>query len=360
MADQAAQYDVIGVRGIIGYFFQQLEQYSGLAWINDTCNNFESNQDTETYAGLGNVPQLREWIGRKQAKAFNEMSVKITNRDWESTLRIKNKDRRRDKTGQLMARIGDLAERAVSHDAALLSALLNTTSTTVTLPGSTTATVSCYDGLSFFNTAHKINTQTVNNSITYSLAAAPVGTAIGTGTTTAPSVAVMALAILQGIQQIYGFLDNEGQPLNELARSFVVMVPVALGGAANAAVNTQYPGIGYQNPLQFMQSPSGQGLNIRVVVNPRLTYTDSIIVLRVDSAWKPLIKQYEVLTPNSSVETQAGNEMSATAGMGLVMKALAEGSDHEFFNNEVLFSVEKAGMVGYGRFDEACLVQFVA
>ena len=111
MANQAQQFDTIGVRGIIGMFFQSLEQYSGQTWINKIANTFESNQDTETYAGLGMVPQMREWVGGKLAKSFIEQSVKIGNRDFEATLAIKNKDRRRDKTGQVAARIGELAQR---------------------------------------------------------------------------------------------------------------------------------------------------------------------------------------------------------------------------------------------------------
>lgn len=362
-ADQAQQFDVIGVRGIIGYFFQALEQYMGQQWADEISNVFESNQDTETYAGLGMVPQLREWVDGKQAKSFNELSVKITNRDWESTLRIKNKDRRRDKTGQLQARIGELAERAVAHRLTLLSAIINGgTSTSVSIPSGSTVTMSCYDGQPLFSASHKIGSTTVNNIISNSLATAAtyLGTNVGTGSTTNPSPAMVAYSIMNAVQQLYGFTDDQSQPLNELARKFVVMVPVSFAGAANTAIRGQFLGVGYTNPLSYALAPNLQQLEFLVVPNPRLTWTNQFAVFRADAPFKTLIEQIEMLTKNSADEMSGGMEVGHQAGAGLVMKALAEGSDNEFWNNEAVFSVEKSGMVGYGRFDQVVLSQIAA
>ena len=40
--DQAQQLPTIGVRGIIGMFFQALEQTTGQTWIDRIANTFES------------------------------------------------------------------------------------------------------------------------------------------------------------------------------------------------------------------------------------------------------------------------------------------------------------------------------
>lgn len=361
--DQAQQYDVIGVRGIIGYFFQALEQYDGALWADMIANVFESNQDTETYAGLGQVPQLREWVGGKQAKGFNELSVKITNKDWESTLRIKNKDRRRDKSGQIAARIGELAQRAVAHRMTLLSAIIDGgTSTAITFPSGGAATVSCYDGQPLFSASHKIGATAVNNIVSNSIATAAtyLGTNVGTGSTTNPSPAMMAYSILNAVQQLYGFTDDQKQPLNELARKFVVMVPIPYVGAANAAVRGQFLGVGYTNPLTFMEAPNMGQTEFIVVPNPRLTWTTQFAVFRADAPFKCLIEQLEMVNKASSDEMQGGVEIGESTGAGLVMKALAEGSDNEFWNNELVVSIEKSGMVGYGRFDQAVLSQIAS
>lgn len=329
-ADQAQQNDVIGVKGVIGYYFQNLDQLTGVSWTSRIANTFNSTQDTETYGGLGNVPQLREWLGGKNLKSLIESSLKITNKDFESTLRIKNKDRRRDKTGQLNARMGQLAERTLAHDAKLLSVILNT--------GTATTNAVAYDGLALYSASHLVGTQALNNSISITIANLATGGTGTHGTTTAPSVGEMALSIMTGIQQMFGYLDDQGEPINEMASEFVVMVAPAFSAVAQAAVSAAYFALGVNNPLNYQQGPNGTGLRISVVTNPRLTWTTTFAIFRTDSFVKSLIIQLE---------------------MPPVMKALAEGSDNEFFNNEVLFSVEKSGNVGIGRFDQTVYVTLV-
>ena len=366
MADQAQQFNQITQRKVMGFFFMALEQFLGQSWINGVSNAFESNQDTETYAGLGNVPQFREWVGSKQSNSFNEFSVSITNYDFEATIGFKNKDLRRDKTDQVRARIGDLAQRAIAHDALLCSALINGgTSTTVTITGMRSKTIKCYDGQPLFSASHTIGTQTLSNSITLSLTtlATSLGTSVGVGTTTVPTPAAVAALIQLCVQQLYGMLDDQGQPLNEFARNFIVQVPVSFSGAANAAVKGQYLALGYDNPLKFVESPSMSEVTFTVVPNPRLTataFTTGIAVFCAECPYKAIIRQYEELTTDSSDEMAFGEDEGLPVGSGIVMKVLGPGSDHEYKNNEQLFSVEKSGFVGWGRFDTCVYGSFVA
>jgi phage major head subunit gpT-like protein len=327
--DQAAQFDYIGVKGVMAFYFQALELYSGQSWINRLANRFISNQASETYASIGTVPQMREWIGGKQPKGFTEQSLIITNKDFESTIRIKNKDRRRDKTGLIQARMGELAQRTISHDASLLSTLIQN--------GAGTTVATCYDGKALFADDHSVGSSgTIDNNISVDISALPTGDTTGShGSTTAPSIGEMALSIMQAITTLYGFKDDQGEPINEFAREFVVMVPASLAGVAQAAVSVVNFAQGMTNPLLSIVAPSGDNIRISVAVNVRLTWTDKFAVFRADAPFKPFIIQLEVEP---------------------IMKALAEGSDNEFNNNEVLFSVEKSGNVGLGRFDEAVLV----
>ena len=363
MADQAQQFNQITQRKVMGMFFLALEQYLGQTWIDKVSNAFESNQELETYAGLGMVPQFREWVGSKQANSFNEFSITIVNRDFEATIAFKNKDLRRDKTDQVRARIGDLAQRAIAHDALLLSGLINGgTSTTVTISGMRSTVIKCYDGQALFSSSHTIGTQSLNNSITLSLTtlATSLGTSVGVGTTTTPTPAAVAALIQLCVQQLYGFVDDQGQPLNEFSREFIVMVPVSFSGAANAAVKGQYLALGYDNPLKFVEAPSLSEVGFTVVPNPRLTWTTSIAVFCADCPYKALIRQYEQLTADSSDEMGFGEDEGLPVGSGIVMKVLGPGSDHEYKNNEQLFSVEKSGFAGWGRFDTCVYGAFVS
>lgn len=328
-ADQASNYDVIGVKGVIGFYFQALEQLTGSMWTGRIANTFSSTQDTETYAGVGMVPQLREWVGGKQPNTFTEQSLKITNKDWESTIRIKNKDRRRDKTGMLAARMGELAQRALAHDAKLLSAVIDA--------GSGTTVATAYDGKALFATNHVVGKSgTINNAISVTIASLPTGDVTGShGSTTAPSVGEMALSITKGIKQLYGFLDDQGEPINEMAQEFDIMVPVGLSDAASAALTSVYLAQGMSNPTLAQMGPNGTTIKRNLIVNPRLTSGTKFYIFRSDSFVKSLIVQLE---------------------MAPIVKALAEGSDNEFLNNEILMSVEKSGNVGIGRFDQAVQV----
>ena len=130
-------------RAVIGMYFEALEANPGIAWVDSISNYFRSDQSSEDYKWLGMPPALREWIGGRNAKGFTTNGIAIANKHFESTIDIALKDLRRDKTGQLRARIGELALRGQTHFASLLSTLIANGATTV-----------CYDGQYFFDTDH--------------------------------------------------------------------------------------------------------------------------------------------------------------------------------------------------------------
>ena len=117
---------------------------------------------------------------------------------------------------------GDLATRAISHDAKLLSALIDGgTSTSLTIPNGGNVTVACYDGQPLFSAAHKIgNVTACNNIVNANLTtyAGVLGKAVGTGTPTNPSPAVVALAIQHATAALYGFKGHQGEPRKRFPR----------------------------------------------------------------------------------------------------------------------------------------------
>jgi len=310
---------LLSSRAIMGMYFARLEQDTGGGWLDGVSNLFTSNQSSETYNWLGQVPALREWVGERQAKGFSGNGVTVVNKHYEATIEIAKKDARRDKTPQIQARIAEFAERGMAHWASLTSAAI--------LAGTTTT---CYDGQYFFDTDHSEgDSGTQSNSISVDISALPAAVH---GAVTAPSVEEMQQSILQGITQILGFKDDRGEPMNEFSRRFVVKVPPSLYMVAVAACSTIMTAALQQN----LNPNQVAGFTVDVQMNARLaTWTDKFAVFRTDSATKALIRQTE---------------------QDIELKAKAEGSEFEFDNDAWQFGIDGWRGVGYGLWQRACLV----
>ena len=306
-------YQTLSSRAIIGRFYRALEQDLGEAWVNATSMLFTSDQESETYRWLGQIPAMREWIGGRLSKPLREDGITLANKPWEATLEIPVDWMNRDKTGQIQVRINELAQRAQSHWADLL--------TTLILAGEST---NCYDGQYFFDTDHSEGSSgTQDNDIQVNIS-----------TTTAPTVAEMQTAILNATQSILGFKDDQGLPLNAGARRFVVMVPVPLLGAAAGALGASVIAQ-TDSSIQAVTALGGFGFDL--AINPRLTWTDKFALFRTDGSVKPFIRQEE---------------------RGVEMAAIAEGSELEFNERMHRYGVSAWRNVGYGYWQHACLYTF--
>lgn len=312
---------ILSSRAVIGMYYARLEANPGMAWVNGVSNLFNSDQASETYPFLGQSPAMREWVGGRQAKGLSDNSLVITNKHYESTLEIALKDLRRDKTGQIEARVQDFADRSMTHWASLLSTLI--------LNGPSTV---CYDGQYYFDTDHSEGSSgSQSNDITVDISALPAAVH---GVVTAPSVEEMQQSILKGIAQILSFKDNQGEPMNENASSFLVLVPVGLYLTAVAAVSTLMTAALQQNLNPNMVA----GLTVDVQMNPRLTWTDSFAVFRTDSPIKGLIRQSE-----------KENDL----------KVKDETSEFAFDNAAIQIGIDNWRNVGYGYWQRACYVTMI-
>ena len=302
----------------MGMYFARLETDPGLAWMGGVSNLFASDQASETYNFLGQSPAMREWVGERQAKGFSGQGLTIVNKHYEATIEIAKRDARRDKTPQIQARVMEFADRAVTHWASLLSTLI--------LAAPSTA---CYDGQFFFDTDHSEgDSGSQSNDISVDISALPAAVH---GSVTAPSVEEMQQSILAGITQILTFKDDRGEPMNENAREFLVMVPASLYMVAVAATATMTTMALQQN----LNANLIANFRVNVAMNTRLTWTDSFAVWRTDSPIKGLIRQTE-----QEVE----------------LKAKAEGSEFEFDNDAWQFGIDAWRGVGYGYWQRACYV----
>jgi phage major head subunit gpT-like protein len=298
----------------MGKYFARMEQ-TPTPLVDNLAMLIPSNQDAERHVWLGMPAGFREWIGgRQKNKTRVAGDWKITNKDFESTEGYHERDRTEDKTGQLDIRIGEHAMRAVQHEEILLSQLLD---------GADAAL--CYDGQYYFDTDHSEGASgTQSNSITYDAVS-----------TTAPTAGEMEAAILQAIQQQLGFKDDKGLPLNQAAKSFLVVVPTPFWAAARAAIGAS---------IIIDASTSRTGLikgatdiNVTVSVNPMLTWTTKFATFRTDGLVKPFIQQVR--------------EPVTTDVLGV-------GSDNYFHTREILVSLKKAGNMGFGLWQGATLTTF--
>lgn len=304
-------------RTVTGMYFEALAANPGAAWVNAVSNYFQSDQTVESYKWLGMPPALREWLGGRNAKGFTANGIDIANKHFESTIEIALRDLRLDKSGQVRARIGELAERGGTHFASLLSTLMVNGASTV-----------CYDGQYFFDTDHSEGSSgTQSNKIDVDISALPAAVH---GSVTAPSPEEMQQAMLAGITQMYGFKDDVGEPLNENAASFMVVVPVGLSQAALSALSM----VRAAGASTF----AVENFNIALAMNPRLTsagWTDKFAIFRADGSIKPLIRQEETAP---------------------TLKVKDENSEYAFDNDAIQVGIDTWRNVGYGRWQGAVQV----
>lgn len=304
-------------RAVIGAFYARLEQVISLSWAGKIgMGPFLSDQASETYAWLGMAPAMREWIGGRNAKGFRENGITIINKKFEATLEVTLDEIRRDKTGQVMIRINEMADRAAAHWIKLVSDLLLTGESAV-----------CYDGQYFFDTDHtEGDSGTQDNDLTYDAT-----------TTTAPTAAEYEAGIMKAIAAILAFKDDQGEPMNEMAQTFLVMVPPTHMAAALAAVTN--PTIVDGSGSRTNTLVNANNFKIEVVTNPRFsTLTTKFMVFRTDGNVKPIILQEEE---------------------ELTISAQAEGSPIEFTDDKHQYGVKAIRNVGFGYWQHAALVTFV-
>lgn len=308
----------LGSRAIIGEYYAALEQDIGASWVPLVSNVLDSTQESETYKWLGQSPMLREWIGGRNPKAFRENGITIANKHYEATMEVLLEELRRDKTGQVMTRVHEMAQRVNAHWATLLTALIVSAES-----------ANCYDGQYFFDTDHEEGDSGTNdNDITFTAE---------TGAT--PTASEMADAIMAAVAKIISYKDDQGEPMNENAREFLVMVPPRTLGQAAAALGSGVliDGIESARYNTIIAAASRGGYMFKLAVNARLTDATKMHLFRTDSETKAFIRQQETEP---------------------LIDALAEGSDEEKLRKRHLYMVDVWRNVGYGYFQRACLTTF--
>ncbi len=257
----------LSMRNVRGNYFNALEETQAAGWASAIAESFTTDQPHELYKWLQSVPAPQKWKGERGRTQLREFGLSVVSDKFESTLEFDVDDVRRDKTGQIVKRVRELGMKAGTLPQRLLTAAI-------------LANATGWDGAAHFADTHS-HGGTCDNNVG-ATATAP----------DAPTGLEMSTAILGAIQAMLGYTDDRGDPANEFARSFLVMVPVKYWAAAVAARDNAYLTNGVSNTLK------NAGVQIELAVNPRLPGTADaagrrFYVFRTDAPVKPAIWQEE-------------------------------------------------------------------
>ena len=179
-----------------------------------------STTDAETYAWLGDLPGMREWIGDREVQNLSGSDYTIKNKSWELTFGIPREAVEDDKIGLYNPGVESLGREAATHPDELVFKLLKDG-----------FTAPCYDGKPFFSDAHPVGDGTVSN----------LGHAeLSVDAYIAARAAIMSLT------------NSKGRPLNLIPDKLVV--PPALESKARDILIADYIN-GTKNTMQGTAKP---------------------------------------------------------------------------------------------------------
>ena len=298
-----ATYETLGLRQTRGLFLNRMQTETQATWIGQMTQFLRSDQQSETYGWLGQVPAMRKWIGQRQKNQAKPYKLTIHNDKYETSIGIDLEDLRRDKLGATQKQVGKMARRVAVLPNKLITDIL-------------VANGNAYDGNAFFSDrsgsagiVRTDNQVSVNVSDTAKL-------------TSDESTDV----ILTAVQRLLETKDDQGEPLYEGSMSFGVMLPVNHIRGIRSGLNAIYTSAGVSNELKSM-TDNGD-ISVRHFVNPRLTATDTLYAFRLDPDMPPFLWQDETL-PDLQLK---GPE-----------------SDHAFDNDEIVYGTKRSCNAALGE-----------
>lgn len=244
-----------------------------------------STTDAETYAWLGDIPGMREWIGDREIQNLSGSDYTIKNKDFELTVGVPRNAIEDDKIGLYNPSIQMLGQSAALHPDELVFALL-----------ASGFTEKCYDGEPFFSTSHKVGKKSVSNKGTAKLSLASY---------IAARAAIMSLT------------NSKGRPLGLVPDTLVV--PPSLESTARDILVADFIN-GTKNTMAGTATP---------LVAPLLAGNDTAwFLLCTKRPIKPLIYQ----------QRKKAKFVSKTD----------EKDDNVFFSNKYIYGVDSRGNAGFG------------
>lgn len=278
----------------ISEFYVRFAQEVETSWLPMLAMQIAADKETENLKWIGTAGMPREWVGNRVADNFNTFTLDVTQKTYEQTIDLSVDDMRRDKTGLLKVRLGDMGAKAALHPEVLISTLI--------IDADTTTSGLCYDGQQAVDTDHSEGS---SGTQTNDLTATEVPSANVT-TTTAPTPSEMSNVISEAIGYQYGYKDDKGDPnVNGGARNFVVTCGTAqLYSAAVQAVGLSRLASGADNPLDGLRKT--KSISVTPLFLPRLSANTAAIQIYRTDGLKPFLWLEELY---ETVHIGAGSEL---------------------------------------------------
>lgn len=256
-----------------------------------------SNSAYQQYTWLANFPGMKEWVGAKQKKKLSEYEYVIRNKPYEATVVVSRDDIEDDQLGIYKPQAEGAAYSAALWPDELVYKAVNEGFNS-----------KCYDGQSFFSTAHPVGKKNVSNKGTKKL----------------------SIVSLEAAQKSYGaartalreMKDEDGRPLN--VNPNILLVPPALEDVAKALMTVERLEDGKANIYKG---------TAEVVVVPWLTSSSAWFLLDCTKPLKPFIYQ-----PRKKPVFVSQTDPNA---------------DDVFNKAEYAFGAEARGAAGYGHWQLA-------
>lgn len=312
-------YTALDSRDIDGLFYPRLESAMETLWSPRISIETPSDRETEEYAWLGQVPQMRQWIGGRHEVPLNKYALTIRNFPYETTLPISERDLRNDKTGQLNVRINDLAVRTATHWNSLIGTFIAN--------GEAGTSALAYDGQFFYDTDHNESGTNQTNDLT----ATEVPSANVATTTTLTSTEA-ANIITETIAYMMGMTDDQGEPINQNPTEVLILA------TKQGHFNGLKQAIGLQN------LGTGSGNNNPVMAWSEYTIRTVYVPQRVTAADKLYFFFGNPTIGSTPFIRQVEKDVTTML------------KDDRFDNSRYVYGVDAIRGVGYGQWQKSALV----
>lgn len=190
---------------------------------------------SERYAMALNAPEATKWKGARNTAALEAVYQDVANEKWESSIVVRNDDLRRDQTGTVRRKMADLARQLSIIKWKLLLDVI-------------AANPTAYDGKALLATNHSLrNSGTQKNILTSSEVAA-----LNVSDANAPTPEEAVDALMGVIAYMQDYRNENGTPMMEMAKSFIVLAPFNLRAPLKTAVTANNLASGETNVIRAL------------------------------------------------------------------------------------------------------------
>lgn len=144
-------------------FFNTLAAQPAALW-QQIATKIDSTSERNTYPFLGEIDDMREWIGQRIVRQIKSHRYAIENRKFELTFEAEV-DKIKDDNGGAVALYGSLAEMRARSVAMQPDQLMFREVLAMSPAADSLHSIACYDGQDFFDTDHPVGSSTVSNDM---------------------------------------------------------------------------------------------------------------------------------------------------------------------------------------------------